>query len=461
MALSLEQEDNMNVSRDVRISAHLVRSYFVNDERLKTTFTSATGAQHDKENIAKEQMQAFKTNTGYEVTFSLLNLDPSVLDVRWDMEAATASYLNPFLDRLANIAEFQVFSQVLYYTDLSVRPTRDERTASYYLTPDQLPHTINPVEAKLGSHVSTYPSVHFLVYIPERGHSPLYIHSEEGMESETNAFFSPRWGGMKIVNVDSPPTNASLPLAMTLDLLPVMETFLSHLRLLLGVAQLPADPSIVVEPADNTAITDWPFLLLGVAQLPADPSIVVEPADNTAITDWPFLLLGVAQLPPDPSIVVEPADNTAITDWEYDHLLRVRTVENVATATATLASLSQLLGEIGNIVINDDIARQVYLAVDAIREAQRLLGAGELTAAFQASKAAILSSEKAFFDPSLLELLYFPEDQKFAIYIPLFLPMSVPVLMSVFQAYSVPVLMSVFQAYSLQVRHPPNIQTQV
>ncbi|XP_066267984.1 GPI transamidase component PIG-S-like isoform X2 [Branchiostoma lanceolatum] len=366
-----------DVSRDVRISAHLVRSYFVNDERLKTTFTSATGAQHDKENIAKEQMRAFKTNMGYEVTFSLLNPDPSVLDVQWDMEAATASYLNPFLDRLADVAEFKVFSQVLYYVDLTVRPARDERRASYYLTPDQLPHTINPVEAKLGSHVSTYPNVHFLVYIPERGHSPLYIHNEQGKESETNAFFSPRWGGMKIVNLDSPPKNASLPRTVTLDLLPIMETFLSHLR----------------------------------------------------------LLLGVAQLPPDPWIVVEPADNTAITDWEYDHLLRVRTVENVATATATLATLSQLLGEIGNIVINDDIARQVYLAVDAIRKAQRLLAAGDISAAFQASKEAILSSEKAFFDPSLLELLYFPEDQKFAIYIPLFLPMSVPVLMSLFQAY--------------------------
>ncbi|XP_035690122.1 GPI transamidase component PIG-S-like [Branchiostoma floridae] len=366
-----------DVSRDVRISAHLVRSYFVNDERLKIAFTSATGAQHDKENIAKEQMRAFKTNMGYEVTFSLLNPDPSVLDVQWDVEAGTASYLNPFLDRLADVAEFKVFSQVLYYVDLTVRPARDERTASYCLTPDQLPHTINPVEAKLGSHVSTYPSVHFLVYVPERGHSPLYIHNEDGMESETNAFFSPRWGGMKIVNVASPPKNASLPHTVTLDLLPVMETFLSHLR----------------------------------------------------------LLLGMAQLPPDPWIVVEPADNTAITDWEYDHLLRVRTVENLATATATLASLSQLLGEIGNIVINDDIAWQVYLAVDAIRKAQLLLATGELTAAFQASKEAILSSEKAFFDPSLLELLYFPEDQKFAIYIPLFLPMSVPVLMSLFQAF--------------------------
>lgn len=37
-------------------------------------------------------------------------------------------------------------------------------------------------------------------------------------------------------------------------------------------------------------------------------------------------------------------------------------------------------------------------------------------------------SEGAFFDPSLLELLYFPEDQKFAIYIPFFLPLALPIL---------------------------------
>jgi phosphatidylinositol glycan class S len=39
--------------------------------------------------------------------------------------------------------------------------------------------------------------------------------------------------------------------------------------------------------------------------------------------------------------------------------------------------------------------------------------------------------EKAFFDPSLLELLYFPEDQKFAIYIPLFIPVGLPLLVSI------------------------------
>lgn len=58
------------------------------------------------------------------------------------------------------------------------------------------------------------------------------------------------------------------------------------------------------------------------------------------------------------------------------------------------------------------------------------LEAGNLGFALQYSQEAILASEKAFFDPSLLHLLYFPDDQKFAIYIPLFLPMCVPILLS-------------------------------
>lgn len=62
------------------------------------------------------------------------------------------------------------------------------------------------------------------------------------------------------------------------------------------------------------------------------------------------------------------------------------------------------------------------------------LEAGRLLLAFQASKDAITSSEKAFFDPSLLHLLYFPDDQKFAIYIPLFLPVCVPIVLSLLKS---------------------------
>ena len=41
-----------------------------------------------------------------------------------------------------------------------------------------------------------------------------------------------------------------------------------------------------------------------------------------------------------------------------------------------------------------------------------------------------LKAEAAFFDPSLLALLYFPDDQKYAIYVPYFLPVGLPILLS-------------------------------
>jgi phosphatidylinositol glycan class S len=50
----------------------------------------------------------------------------------------------------------------------------------------------------------------------------------------------------------------------------------------------------------------------------------------------------------------------------------------------------------------------------------------------QSSKA---SAEKAFFDHSLLALLYFPEDQKYAIYIPLFLPIAFSLATSLWPVY--------------------------
>lgn len=76
------------------------------------------------------------------------------------------------------------------------------------------------------------------------------------------------------------------------------------------------------------------------------------------------------------------------------------------------------------------VPTQVYRAVASAQNAMAELAAGHLHSAFQASKEAVTSSERAFFDPSLLHLLYFPDDQKFAIYIPLFLPMAVPILLS-------------------------------
>jgi phosphatidylinositol glycan class S len=74
--------------------------------------------------------------------------------------------------------------------------------------------------------------------------------------------------------------------------------------------------------------------------------------------------------------------------------------------------LSSLLTRISNMVIEDDIAEKVKQSVDAIQKSLISLKEGNMTEAFHASKTAFVMSEKAFFDKSLLEKLYFPEDQR-------------------------------------------------
>ncbi|XP_044286470.1 GPI transamidase component PIG-S isoform X1 [Varanus komodoensis] len=321
-----------------------------------------------------EWKRPFKSSLGYEITFSLLNPDPKSHDVHWDIEGAVRRYVQPLLDKLGSVAEFSVDSQILYYAMLGVTPRFDAASSSFVLSAHSLPHVINPVEARLGSSAaSLYPVLNFLLYVPERLYSPLHIKGKDGAAVPTNAFHSPRWGGIMVYNVEPEAANeTTLPRRVDVDMVHVMGVFLAQLRLLLGISPGP---------------------------LPA----------------------GALQGGP---------GGEGLSDWELDRLLWARTVENVATVSTTLTSLAQLLGKISNIVIKDDVASEVYRAVDAAREAMRQLERGHLDAAFRASKAAVTSSERAFFDPSLLHLLYFPDDQKFAIYIPLFLPMAVPILLS-------------------------------
>nr|XP_020454083.1 GPI transamidase component PIG-S [Monopterus albus] len=327
-----------------------------------------------------DSMRAFKSSPGYEITFSLLNPDPKSHRVHWDIEGAVQTYIQPLLTKLAPVANFSIDSQTLYYAMLGVNPRFDSSRSAYTLNVDSLAHVINPVEARLGSNAaSSNPVLNFLLYIPDAHHSPLYIHDHKKQEVPSNAFHSPRWGGIMVYNVNGfYGSEVVYPVDININMAKVMGVFLAQLR----------------------------------------------------------LLLGVQSSSPPPGFLVAPCSSTGLADWELDRLMWSRSVENVATATTTITSLAQLLDQISNIVINDNIAQQVSSAVTSLQLAVAELEAGNLGFALQYSKEAILASERAFFDPSLLHLLYFPDDQKFAIYIPIFLPMCVPILLSLLKILS-------------------------
>lgn len=81
-------------------------------------------------------------------------------------------------------------------------------------------------------------------------------------------------------------------------------------------------------------------------------------------------------------------------------------------------------------MIDDKVGTAITNSYGDILAAKVALLEHRLTDASALAKRAFVASERGFFDASLLAQLYFPDEQKYAIYIPLFLPVMVPVLSS-------------------------------
>eukprot|EP00095_Tigriopus_kingsejongensis_P009045 maker-scaffold308_size214241-snap-gene-0.26 protein:Tk09045 transcript:maker-scaffold308_size214241-snap-gene-0.26-mRNA-1 annotation:"gpi transamidase component pig-s-like" len=291
---------------------------------------------------------------------------PDGVPLTWPIEAALQRTIEPFLDSIQNYSRFSVKSQVLFLTSLNLKP-RAGAEGAHYVTARDCGLAINPVESQLASHVSSHPRLNFLLYVSPAAHSPLFITRED---EETRVLESNAFLIPRWggVAIHNQPTDAPDD-EIALD--QYTDVFLSQLRLLLGLQRQ---------------------------------------------ADWPQSVSGLAQ--------------SRIRLWEYDYLLRTRTLENLVLTRLTLQSLSHLLTQISNIVINEAVGERVMHALETYDRALAHMAEGDLAEGFQASKEAFLASEEAFFDPTLLGLLYFPEDQKYAIYVPLFLPVGIPVFMS-------------------------------
>ncbi|KAI1285101.1 GPI transamidase component PIG-S [Halotydeus destructor] len=140
------------------------------------------------------------------------------------------------------------------------------------------------------------------------------------------------------------------------------------------------------------------------------------------------LLLGLPLKSPENMI----QQDAFATQWELDFVMRTLSQGQILKTLSSLESLEKSLKKVGNIVIDKNISDKMHSACDWAHQALDHLASGYLHEAFELSSRSFLTSEEAFFDSSLLELLYFPSDQKYAIYFPLFLPISLPLLGSVY-----------------------------
>jgi phosphatidylinositol glycan class S len=290
----------------------------------------------------------------YDVLITIVNPDPKNLHLELDGEDIE-THLQPFLDKVSPIADFVVKSQWLYLVELGAIPRKI--VDHYALYEEQLPHVITPLEKKLWSHLSPRPCLNLVLYV-SHCNVPLYIYNSKN-ERTANALFSPRWGGIYIVNPDeaSCETHTFRP-----DLQSITSVFAVQLSKMLKMGGMEAQ--------------------------------------------------------------------------DLMELQRRKTEDMVDSTRRTLKSLAELLSEINSIVISDDVALKIKIAVENADLAEDLLKKGDVEGAIKNAKVAFGNAEAAFSDPSLLALLYFPDDQKYAVYIPLFLPVMIPVLMSLWTTFN-------------------------
>lgn len=322
---------------------------------------------------SNNQLRRVRPNVRYDIIFTTVYSEPKTYKFEYDQEKTIKKYFKRFSDQLSSVAEFTLRSHWLFDVDLHVNPVPIKTdTENYHVfTYGQIPKIITPLENRFGSGIAKNPCLHFVLLTSKCSESPTYFADQNGTRSL--AALSARWGGIQILNPRERHCLGSNPLKP--DDAVVMDIFVKQFRLLFG---LTADR--FVDVALSTGKT-------------SDDKIVLH-------------------------------------QWQLDTLYRLKITEFFISSKLTLLSLSKLLGEISNIVITEAVSESVAEAVHSVQNVLRYSRKGAIDLALNYSKEAFVKSEYAFTHPSLLALLYFPDDQKYAVYIPLYLPVMIPVIMS-------------------------------
>ncbi|KAI0370586.1 hypothetical protein BV20DRAFT_943936 [Pilatotrama ljubarskyi] len=341
-------------------------SYDVSLGRLADTLTKLLAPYSSYSASRIQAQRVMKYSPRYRLAFTLLNEDAASgsAAMAWDVQDAIQRQMGPLLAKLSDLHNFTIESQVQFHAPLAFqpRPIQHESRDAHGLTQEDLTVFINSAEWTLSSSVSNDPVIHFVLFIPSSKNNPLHILDHEGFVNPSNAFLLPQWGGIVLLN----PSHSPISRLTSSDLVPAFNTFSYQLLTLLGVPGLP---------------------------------------------------LGVD---PDPKAGWQP-----FTDWELDALLRRRALENVQSSRETLEAIVRLVNQIKNMPVGEDVVGDVQAALDALNEVHESAGSSPVTTLQHSARALTLAS-RAFFNPGMLALLYFPAEHTYAVYTPLFASVAAP-----------------------------------
>ncbi|KAG5519618.1 hypothetical protein PMAC_001773 [Pneumocystis sp. 'macacae'] len=350
-----------------KIISETLLDIFSFQEKYINFHLKATKPQHKpSDSDNSAYTKIVKYSPAFDIVFSLVNGDKKNVISFWDIKEAVYLYFRPLLRQLSAFSEFNVESQTHFCAELTFNPYKSEQENIFQISIDQLPEFVNFAEWNLGTTFSSHKIINFLVYVPSHNIQPLFLKDLNDNIITTNSFLVPQWGSIIIHNQNYTSINTS-HLNIT-QLQPIFHIFISNFLSLLGTPSLPS------------------------------------------------------------YINIEPS--SVLNTWKLDGLYRQRIVENIISASETLGSLARLTQRIHNMVIPDQVQQDVLKTIDHLKKTCKNLNDLEFSNALKDSRMAVNSAEKAFFDPSMVSMLYFPDEHKYGVYLPLFGPLFFPLVIS-------------------------------
>ncbi|OJJ46893.1 hypothetical protein ASPZODRAFT_65435 [Penicilliopsis zonata CBS 506.65] len=111
-------------------------------------------------------------------------------------------------------------------------------------------------------------------------------------------------------------------------------------------------------------------------------------------------------------------------------LMRVRAATLLLSASSTMGSLARLTESLPSIPIPATVAASVSTTLAHLSSACSHLREGRFAAALAAARVAEGEAERSFFEKSMVGQVYFPDEHKIAVYLPLLGPIGVPLLVA-------------------------------
>ncbi|KAJ9478342.1 GPI transamidase component GPI17 [Pseudozyma hubeiensis] len=270
---------------------------------------------------------------------------------------------------------------VIEWDDLKVFVNSQEWSLTSTVPPSSSAPTRNhTIDGRPYDVLSQTHDLHFLLYIPSRTNSPLFIRDiVKGGVEDAGGWLIPQWGGVVILNAED---------------------------------QMEGENGLILSDQRGGGGGEGKVMQLSQAKVVQAMTLFSRQLE---------ILLGLSDIPTSP----------LQRSIRLSTLQQRRTLELARETTSTLTAITRLVDRIENLGVGPPVKSDVQSSLHIIQSLAAAQNETQsLAELFERVREAHALSNRAFFNPDMLGLLYFPDEHKYAVYTPLFAPLLVPLIVT-------------------------------